>query len=148
LPTTAPLPQTTIYPDPSTGVSQTGRLLDPSSKQYIYTSDGRIAGMPTVPQLVTLAFNTKKFRSALPNLGQTFGEVLEKGPNFQRAMATKAHDALSYLIGQKMVQLVAVNVLEPRPDAGYVEVVWRDLTMPSITDNGISMPFTEYRTVL
>jgi hypothetical protein len=119
-----------ILPDVRTGGFQTGRLINPVTKDYVMQANGTLQGFDTVPQLVQLALSTQLGSSALLDLGIDLANATEKGSDFQRQMATLVANALSPLIGQKLVRLDAVIVQEPpsNPDAGIAIVKWFDLT--------------------
>ena len=79
LPDTGTVPINAILPDPSTGLPQTGRFLNPVTKDYEFTSDGRVVGTPTARQLVQLAVRTTLGSSCLPTLGFDQTGLDEKG---------------------------------------------------------------------
>lgn len=116
-PTLAPLP------DPTTGLSCTGRYINPSTGDYQITADGRWQGMGTVPQLVLLAIKAIDV-SALMAQG--------KAADFARALSGAVQVALADLIKQKLVMITSVNVIDRQPgvnpDAGIAIVNWFDLT--------------------
>ena len=124
-----PLPNT-ILADVRTGSFQTGRQLNPATRDYIMLPTGVLQGQGTVPQLVQLALTTQLGSSALVNLGIDLSNATEKGSDFQRQMATLVANALSPLVAGKLVRLDAVIVSEPpsNPDAGIAIVKWFDLT--------------------
>lgn len=113
-----PVPGVVPLPDARTGLPQSGRFLNQQTGDYVFTNDGRVVGMPTVPQLVLLAL--------LNNVD--LSRVQEKGPNFRQFLASVVQDALGDLIAQGLVLLTGVQVLEPNPDAGLALVSWLDLT--------------------
>lgn len=116
-PETAPPPPTAALPDTSTGLSLTGRFINQQTKDYVFLPDGRLQGMQTVQQLVLLAINNIDLST-----------ILEKGPNFQRNLASRVQAALSDLISRGLVQLLQVVVTQPGPDSGLATAYWRDLT--------------------
>ena len=126
-------------PSPITGASLTGRLIDPVTKDYVYTADGRAQGQATVPQLVLLALSTVLGSSAIPTLGQTFSQIQEKGPNFKAQLTSAVQNALAAVIKAKQVQLLSVDVQEPpsNPDAGIAIVKWKDLTTGVVQTSAI-----------
>jgi hypothetical protein len=138
VPGTASVPINAPLPDAETGLPQTGRFIDPITKDYRFAADGRLYGMNTVPQLVQLALMTTRGASALPALGQSFTLIQEKGSNFKQLLGAKVSEALADLVNRKLVQIVSLTVTEPasNPDAGIGVVTWRDLT------SGIQMDTT------
>lgn len=130
VPDSAPAPITTMLPDPTTGQSLTGRAIDPTTKSYIFTPDGRIQGLQTVPQLVQLALTTTLGSSCLSTLGQTFLAIKEKGDNYQQQVSNAITQALSALVNAKQVQVIAISVQQPpsNPDGAIAQVSWVDLT--------------------
>ena len=126
-------------PSPIDGSSLTGRLINPVTKDYIYTADGRAQGQATVPQLVSLALTTVLGSSAIPTLGQTFSTIQEKGPNFTAQVTSAVQSALAALIKAKQVQLLSVTVQEypSNPDAGLATIKWRDLTTGVVQQSAI-----------
>src|SRR5579864_6548342 len=65
----APAPIFIILPDPLTGKSLTGRFIDPRTRQYAFTTDGRTQGFGTVPQLVQIALMTIFNQSVIAGFG-------------------------------------------------------------------------------
>jgi len=104
-------------PDPRTGLSQTGRLINPLTKDYVMQSDGRLQGMPTVNQLVLIAvFNLD------------FSSLTEKGPNFANALRAIIQNGMAYLVTQKLVAIRQIVIQQPNADAGLALMNWTDLT--------------------
>lgn len=132
VPDAAPIPGIAPLPDTKTGLSQTGRFIDPVTKDYAFGPDGRLYGMATVPQLVQLAITTTRGSSAVPDLGEEFTKIQEKGPAFPRQLASSVGNCLSDLVKRKLVQVVSVVATEPsargNPDAGIATLKWLDMT--------------------
>ena len=117
LPTALPPTPPAVLPDPTTGLSQTGRLIDQQTGDYVFTADGRLEGMGTVDQLVLLAIDNIDLST-----------VVEKGRNFTQMISARVQAALSDLVSRGLVQIVSVRVSEPTVDAGQAILSWRDLT--------------------
>ena len=148
-PDPVPAPGTALFPDPITGIGQSGRYIHPITKQYTFNADGRTQGYATVQQLVVLALRTVRGSSAIPTLGQSFTSVTEKGPNYQRQVATAVQQALGDLIKAKMIRLVSVSVDIPpsNQDGTIATVLWRDLTQSDPISSGVGgTPQVEFRT--
>jgi hypothetical protein len=122
----APQPGVVPLPDQFTGLSQTGRFIDQQTGDYIFTTDGRVVGMQTVPQLVLIALQDVDL-----------SRIQQKGPNFSQFLASVVQDALGDLIAQRLVLLLGVTVLEPNPDAGVALVSWKDLTTGEVVPTKI-----------
>jgi hypothetical protein len=117
IPEAGPFSQFAPLPDPTTGLSQTGRFINQKTGDYVFTADGRLQGMPTVEQLVLLAITRIDL-----------SRITEKGPGFKKFFASLVQAALADLIGRKLVQIKSIDVLEPNPDAGLAVLNWIDLT--------------------
>ncbi len=117
VPETAGAPAINPLPDPKTGLSLTGRYIDQKTGDYVMLADGRLQGMATVEQLVLLALNSVDF-----------SDLLDKGPNFRATFANRVQNALADLITKKWVQIRAITISEPNPDAGLAVLDWVDLT--------------------
>jgi hypothetical protein len=130
VPDRAFVPNNAVLPDLRTGFSQTGRAIDPTSKSYTFTSDGRLRGLATVPQLVQLALSTIRGTATIPTLGQTFMQIQEKGSDFAGRITNAVNLALADLVKAQQVQVISVNVYQPpsNPDAGLGWIKWKDLT--------------------
>lgn len=129
----ANVPDNSALPDQITNLPTTCRLLVPNGTKggdWAFTADGRVVGCGTVRQLVQLALSTVLGSSVSRTLGAAYFTLQEKGPNFQRQVATVVANALAPLVKQKLVQVIAVIVQEypSNPDAGLGYVKWRDLT--------------------
>lgn len=130
VPDTANVPNNAILPDANTGLPQTGRFIDPATKSYQFTADGRLRGVPTVQQLVQLALTTVRGSACLSNLGQTFAQIQEKGTNFQKQVTASVTQALSDLVNNKQIAILSVSVQNTpgKPTASIGQVTWVDLT--------------------
>jgi hypothetical protein len=130
VPDSAAVPNNAILPAILTGLPQTGRSINPQTGDYVFTTDGRLMGMDTVPQLVILALTTTLGSSVLPTLGQAFTLIREQGPNFSQQLTATVNAALADLVRRKFVAVKSVTVQQPpsNPDAGTCLVKWTDLT--------------------
>lgn len=129
VPDTVGPPASIPLPDPKTGLAQTGRFLDPTTKDYAFTSDGRLQGMPTVRQLVQLAIKTTLGSSALIDLGIDMKRIRDKADGFDQKVTSVLTDAIAPLVRQGLVQIDSVEVFdEPNPDAAIGILNWTDLT--------------------
>lgn len=130
VPDAATSPINAPLPLPQNGLPQSGRAIDPTTRDYIMGSDGRLQGVDTVTQLVQLAITTTLGSSAMPTLGQSFAQVKEIGPGFIQQVTAKVASALAPLVNQGLVELVNVQVTQSQQnrDAGIVQFAWRDLT--------------------
>jgi hypothetical protein len=110
-------------PDGLTGAPLTGRFINYTVGDYVFSSDGRINGMSTVQQLVLLALLDGNILSGLDR----------KLPNYQRTIANRVQTALNPIILKGWCQLIAVTITDPsnNPDATAAYVKWKDLTLPA-----------------
>lgn len=109
---TAAAPNLIPLPDPKTGKSQTGRLLNapvPGVKgmDYAFTADGRLEGMPTVRQMVLIAVEDLDF-----------SVIQTKGPNFRKQVESIVTAALAPLTTQKLLLVKSVVVIDGSQDLG------------------------------
>ena len=118
---------TTILPALTTGIGQTGRLLNPATGDYTFTSDGRVNGEATVPQLVKLALITV-YNSACVNIGIDFTNTKVKHKGFANTVRTNISTAMSNLVNQNLVQIVSITVYDIPLDAVLGVLTWVDLT--------------------
>jgi hypothetical protein len=130
-----------IFPDPLTGVSQTGRLFDTSIGSYDFTADGRTQGEPTVKQQVKLALKTVLHSSSVQTLGIDFSNASEQGTNFLNQIASAVAASLSVLVRNKLVTIVRVFA-QPvdNNDGTAVFVGWIDNTNGQYVTNQIIGP--------
>jgi hypothetical protein len=126
----ANIPNPQALPDYVTNLQQTGRFLNADTGDYAATPDGRLQGMSTAQQVVTLALTTVLNSSAVSGLGQTFTSIKEKGDSFQKQMSACIVSALSGAVKANLIQILKVTVLQPpsNPDAGIAHVRWIDIT--------------------
>lgn len=130
VPDSAHVPIDATLPALKTSLPSPGRYVDQTTKSYAFTADGRVQGMGNVNQLVLLAITTVRGSSVLPNLGQTFSLIKEKGTDFKRQVASAINLALSDLVKRSLIRVVSIDVQEPitAPDAAIVNVKWQDVT--------------------
>lgn len=145
-PDTTPAQSNVLFPDPVTGLGQTGRYIHPVTRTYTFASDGRTQGYATAQQLVDIALRTVRGQCAIPNLGQTFTTIQEKGPFFNGQVAAAVNTALADLVRARIIQLVSVDVQNNpnNPDGTIGFVTWRDLTAPDAA--GPTSPTAELQT--
>jgi hypothetical protein len=126
-------------PDPLTGGTLACRLIDYTVGDYVFSPDGRIAGMNAQQQNVMLALLD----------GNIFAGLTVKGPNYQRQVADRVTTALNPLISRGWVQLLKVLISDPgeNPDATGTVVVWRDLTLASPATGQTRTP-NEFQTAI
>lgn len=129
-PDPAATPVNAILPDALTGLPQPGRLIDPTTGSYQFTSDGRLIGVSRAQQLVQLAVRTLLNSSALSSLGVDFSKLKEQGPNFQAQVTNIVTNAFAPIVNQEIVALVAVTATQyPNiPDRVTILIKWRDLS--------------------
>jgi hypothetical protein len=130
VPDASPIQNPMLLPALRTGLSQSSRFIDPTTKSYAFTVDGRLQGIATVPSLVDLALRTVYASSCQSNLGQTFGKIQDKGAGFSQQVRSAIGAALADLVKRKLVQVLRIDVTEypSSPDAGIGTVYWRDMT--------------------
>lgn len=108
-PATAPVVGGTPQND-STLVAQSGRFIDPLTKQYVIDANGRATGMSTVPQLVQLTVGTLLGSSAMTELGLDLLSIEDAGDDLEAQIRTRVASAFASLIAQKFVAVLAVDV--------------------------------------
>jgi hypothetical protein len=130
LPDLGTLPNNALLPQFATGLPGSGRFINPVTKDYQFTSDGRLMGMGSVPQIVQLALTTKLGTCAVSTLGQTYYLIQEKGSDFARQVQSSITRALSDAVKRGLVQIVSIVVTDyPKsPDASVATLTWVDLT--------------------
>jgi hypothetical protein len=116
-PAQAPFSLNAPLPDPTTGLSLTGRLINQKTGDYVMQADGRLQGMPTVEQLVLLA---------IENIDTS--DIQEKTPNLRAMLADRVEKSLAPLIRAKQVLIRQIVVVEPNQDAVVALLDWVDLT--------------------
>lgn len=137
--TTSAAPGLAVLPDVVTSLPQSGRFIDPTTKDYRLASDGRYLGTATTNQMVLLALTTAFGSSVDPTLGQSFGDVKEKGPNFISQMTAKVNSALADLVKRKFIIINAVKCFEwaSNPDLTILQVYWTDVATGTAQTNSI-----------
>jgi hypothetical protein len=114
-----PLPPAYVpYPDPQSGQADSGRLIDPVTRQFDYTADGRAEGMGTVPQIVQIAWQTLDFSAIGP---------LDDGAPSRAYAAYNA--AVAQLISGAQLQILSFFAARvPGTNGLGVKIRWKDLT--------------------
>jgi hypothetical protein len=129
--TTAPAPTSNaVLPDAITGLPQPGRLLNPATQSYQFTSDGRMVGQSRAAQLVQLAMSTIRGSAVVSTLGVDKSRLQEKGANLQQTATSVVTDAFAPIVSQKLVALKSVDVQDypGAPDRAVITIQWTDLT--------------------
>lgn len=114
----------------SDGKEGTARFIDPYSRDYVLTDNGRFLGADEVEQAVYLALTTAKGSSVLSDLGQSFTNLQIAGENLQRRVEDEVNVALNDLIQAEMIELIAVSA-QYQNNRLTVKVEWRDVASDS-----------------
>lgn len=93
------------------GSQGTAIFLDPATGDYVLNADtNEYIGMDVVEQMVYLALNTVRGSAFLETLGQGFSTIRVISKNIQVRVEDEVRIALSALISDKLIELVAVEV--------------------------------------
>lgn len=118
-----------IYLD-NEGNAQGSALLDPATKQHVYTSSGFVVGQNNSAQRVLLALTTELGSSVL---GANFGLAPLTGlvtPDLPKRRTAAIENALDHLIQDGSIELLSVEVdVSKKPILTIVR--WRDLSSDS-----------------
>lgn len=104
----------------ATGSQQTGRAIDPATRDFVMLDDGSLAGMPTVQQLVALAILGPQFRGRLRQIDRM-------GTAFAAQVRSAVDVALFGLVQRGLIEVVGVDAVKVTDRRGRVLVRWRDL---------------------
>lgn len=108
------------------GVTQSGRYINPRTRQYEYDANGRAKGMPAVQQLVELAMLTVSGSSAMAPLGEDAPNGVI-GTNFVARTTEAIERALARLVSDKLIEITSIEInTANRPIFRVVR--WTDLT--------------------
>lgn len=123
-------PSNAYLPDPRTGQSLQGRLLDPATGDYKFTADGRIYGQTQAQQLVQLACETIRGSAAVLTLGMDRSVLQERGRDLLATVQSMVQQAFDPIIAQGIVALNSVQVIDgpPMTDRAGILIQWTDLT--------------------
>ena len=129
---------TVVLPDPTTGLAQPCRRIDPAGGDYVFTSDGRVEGMTAAQQGMLLAMKTVLGSAADGALGQDFSTLQTKGPDYTRQVSTRINAAATRLVAAGLVEIVDIQVANlANPDGGVAVVRWRDLSTGTLQTNSV-----------
>jgi hypothetical protein len=111
-------PPYVVFPDSVTGASDTGRYIDPSTRRFVYTQSGDPQGMPTVAQLVLIAWGTISLSAAVP----TFDS------NWQNQVQMLYVNAAKGILAAKLMQILSFTLTRFGRNGLKVVIKWKDLT--------------------
>ena len=111
-------PPYVVFPDSVTGVSDTGRYIDPGSKRFVYTPNGDPQGMGTVAQLVLIAWGSISISASVP----TFDS------NWQNQVQMLYVNAAKGILAAKLMQILSFTLTRFGRNGLKVVIKWRDLT--------------------
>jgi len=122
-PTQSATPSSTVLPDSLVVGSQGSRRIDPLTKDYVFT-DGQLAGMNNVQQLVYLA---------IANAAPEFQKLDKLDASFEKGVRAALTAALAPLVAQRVVEITGVQVRMNaagglKPGQAVTTLLWRDLT--------------------
>jgi len=116
------------------------RFIDPSTKQYAFDANGRSLGMTETRQLVQLAVQTSKGRSAVKELGNEMFTVDKIGDSFVQRVQNVYQNALADLVARRLIAIVSIDVtpnVNGSPTRAFVLLKWQDLTTGSLGQYGV-----------
>jgi hypothetical protein len=143
-PPAAPIAQTVPYPDPLTGLAQSGYQI--GTGDYTFTADGRIVGAPTVKTLVEHAILTAYNSSAVVGFGLNAPNGVKAG-NYAQQVSACLTNALAALVTQGLIQIVKVTVTNmSNPDGTVGMLAWKDLTAPASASPSGGSSSSQYTT--
>lgn len=147
VPTVATLLSRIPFPDPVTGLPQSGYQVGVASGDYSFTTDGRLVGCGTVKSLVEHACLTLFGSSAVPGFGLQLPGG-DKGTGYSKRVTARLTSTLSALVAQRIISIVSIVVQDaPNNPSGTIgSLTWRDLTAPSPAALNGGAPSNEYTT--
>lgn len=99
----------------STGKQFGGRYIDPSTRDFVFDSNGRLTGMPNVTQLVLLAIGGIKF------------DILNIGSDTAQIMSDKLTTALNPIVTKNLLKIQKIDVMIQGSKI-KTTLAWKDLT--------------------
>ncbi len=116
------------------------RLIDVRTRDYTIDANGRISGMPNVPQMVQLAITTEFNTSAVRGVGNNLKKIDRVTSNFEQRVLSVVTDALKRLVDQKLVEVIGFTSFKSgkkdglQPGQTYGKLAWRDLTTNAVQE--------------
>jgi hypothetical protein len=118
-PVSAP-PTYVPFPDPSTGLADSGRLIDQGTRQFVYDANGDPQGMGTVDQCVQIAWGTIQLQALVP----TFSGGWEQ--QVQSVYTSAVQSLLSNT--PPLLAIVSFTLTRFGQNGLTVAIKWKDLT--------------------
>jgi hypothetical protein len=111
--------------------SEGAKHIDPKTRQYAFLENGRMRGMPSVPQMVQLVAQTVVGSSAVRGLGNDL-DIQDAGEDLEAVVKERWRAAYADLVRRGLIELLAVDVERYRTKGGSVlartRIRFRDLT--------------------
>ena len=122
----APAPATDNLIDDK-GVQRTARAIDPVTRDYVLRASGRAKGVSRATQLVYLRIQTALNSAAISGFGlrETSGD---RSAVIDRRVQANLADALSDIVKNGTIALLAVDVNSELPWRQRIKLRWRDLS--------------------
>lgn len=92
-------PSPVVFPDPQTGLSDTGRLIDVATGEFLFTTAGLAQGCSTVYQLIVLAA-----------ADLDFSELDVDSPDARTKFVQIIEDGMDGIVNQGLMAIVAIPV--------------------------------------
>ncbi len=127
-----------VLRDPLVVGSSGSRRIDPFTRDYVVDTDGRLSGMPNVPQLVQLAITTEFNTSAPRGMGHKLKSIDRVTANFEQVVLSVLTNALKRLVDLRLVEVVGFSSFKSgkkdglQPGQTYGRLQWRDLTTNTV----------------
>lgn len=117
-----------MFRDPATGLSTGSRLIDQTTRDYVYDEYGRTVGMPDVQQLVFLAVSTRKGSASMRELGHELAKIDRITANTARRVDVTMRAAVSHLVARGLIEVQGTTVEVVRAGRIQMSLLWRDLS--------------------
>lgn len=126
-PDVAPKHDGGVLRDPVTLASLGGRYLDPNTRQYVTTADGRMVGMTRAQQHVALIIATELGSSTVLEMGNRLRSIKTIGASFENELRQVWVDAFARASAAGIVELLGVEPQRVGKTGAFMRLRWRDV---------------------
>jgi len=134
-PAEATTPGGAFLRDEKTGKSLGARKIDPSTKDYVLDSNGRLLGVNYVRHVVQMSVHTERGSAAVQEMGHRLRTLERITPNIEQQILSILTEAVQPLVDQGLIEVVGFSHFTAGDDrnglkrgAVYGRFRWRDLT--------------------
>lgn len=136
--TSAEVKDSKMLVDSQTNTQSNARKIDVLTRDYVLSTNGKVAGMDKISQQVYLAIATNLNSSCLKNFGLAFNQLQTLDEYTAQTVVDMVNVALNPLISQKTIEIQSIKVgRDPDFNRLVVNINWINLSNNTVQNTRV-----------